>query len=489
MANPVIKIKRSSVAGKVPHYPTQIDLGELAINTADGKVFLAAGQSGVGVGTTVIQVGISTQTILSGVATVTTLLATDLSVTNVISGISSGSEKVDVTSDVGNQWHFVGYLDSQTGYQKIKTNGLTYNPNIGKLYAGIGSFTSIELGDTNDTTIARASAGKISVEGVNIVTVSSVDTLSNKTFNDLVVSGISTLGVTSTTRLTSQQLNVSGIVTASGGFVGNLTGNVTGNLTGNVTGNLTGNVNSTGISTISGFTFPTSDGTNGQVLATNGVGQLAFITASAAGSGTTIANLSWTVGVGSTAFQSPHNIAEDTTVVFNNGLKLALNSDYYINSNTIFIKNGPLQENDRVHATIHYDSSFDSEVFTASDQQTSFTLAATILSSQDRAKVYLNGAKLRNEIDYTISQTIVLNLAAESEDLINISSDSGDSYTIASQGQTSFGFTSSAISASNLLVYQNGIRLEPTDYTIGSLSVVLLFPASNGDTIDVLLYS
>lgn len=37
-------------------------------------------------------------------------------------------------------------------------------------------------------------------------------------------------------------ITVSGIITASSGFSGNITGNVTGNLTGNVTGNLTGNV-------------------------------------------------------------------------------------------------------------------------------------------------------------------------------------------------------------------------------------------------------
>ena len=64
MANPKIKIKRSSVAGKVPHYPSTLDLGEFAINTADGKVFIAAGQAGVGVGTTVREVGVSTENVL-----------------------------------------------------------------------------------------------------------------------------------------------------------------------------------------------------------------------------------------------------------------------------------------------------------------------------------------------------------------------------------------------------------------------------------------
>jgi hypothetical protein len=43
---------------------------------------------------------------------------------------------------------------------------------------GVGS---IEVGHATDTTISRVSAGRISVEGVNVVTVSSTDTLTNKT--------------------------------------------------------------------------------------------------------------------------------------------------------------------------------------------------------------------------------------------------------------------------------------------------------------------
>lgn len=44
-----------------------------------------------------------------------------------------------------------------------------------------GTFGTIELGHATDTTVSRASAGQIAVEGVNVVTVSSTDTLTNKT--------------------------------------------------------------------------------------------------------------------------------------------------------------------------------------------------------------------------------------------------------------------------------------------------------------------
>jgi hypothetical protein len=43
---------------------------------------------------------------------------------------------------------------------------------------------TIEMGGVTDTTISRASAGRIAVEGVNIVTISSTDTLTNKTLDN-----------------------------------------------------------------------------------------------------------------------------------------------------------------------------------------------------------------------------------------------------------------------------------------------------------------
>jgi hypothetical protein len=52
MADPKLKFKRSSVPGKIPN-ETQVPLGEIAINTHDGKVFAS---KNVGVGTTVFVV-------------------------------------------------------------------------------------------------------------------------------------------------------------------------------------------------------------------------------------------------------------------------------------------------------------------------------------------------------------------------------------------------------------------------------------------------
>ena len=60
MATP-IRIKRSAVAGKKPT-DGQLQLGELAVNFYDGKIFLKQDTGGVGVGTRIVEVGAGSTT-------------------------------------------------------------------------------------------------------------------------------------------------------------------------------------------------------------------------------------------------------------------------------------------------------------------------------------------------------------------------------------------------------------------------------------------
>jgi hypothetical protein len=52
MADPVIRLKRSAVAGKRPTL-ANVELGEVALNTYDGNLFTRQDTGGVGIGTTV----------------------------------------------------------------------------------------------------------------------------------------------------------------------------------------------------------------------------------------------------------------------------------------------------------------------------------------------------------------------------------------------------------------------------------------------------
>ena len=410
MASPTIKIKRSSIAGKVPHYPTTLDVGEFAINTADGKVFIAAG---VGAGVTVREVGISTaQVLASGIGTFSSLVITDEG--HAIAGLSTGSARVETATDAGNQWHHVGFFDHRTGYQKVKTNGLTYNPNTGKLYAGIGSFGS-------------ASA------------------------------------------------NIHGF---------------------------SGNVNSTGISTISGFTFPSTDGSEDQALVTDGNGSLSFKTLSggggAVGGATTISASNTIATQGQTAFTAP-NVFDDgeqatafSVLVTLNGMKMRLggSQDYTLSApQTVNFTSG-VNVGDNLQISVYFGHTFEEELFTSTQNQATFTLAGSLAAAKNY-RVFLNGVRLRRDVDYQASAAVVLAQNCASGDEVDICSDQAEDQLTASDGQSAFAPSNSDTSSDNMEVYLNGVLLQKTvDWTIGNPAVTIINPATGldvGDELDVVV--
>jgi hypothetical protein len=142
----------------------------------------------------------------------------------------------------------------------------------------------IELGHASDTTITRVSAGRIAVEGVDVVTTSSEDTLQNKTFADYAtfkgftsggtrlqataVAGSTTLTLPAATDtlvgkdtidiLTNKTLTAP-TITGAGAIAGVFTGNITGNVTGNAD-TVTTNADLTGPVTSSGNITAIADG-------------------------------------------------------------------------------------------------------------------------------------------------------------------------------------------------------------------------------------
>jgi hypothetical protein len=78
-----------------------------------------------------------------------------------------------------------GTLTNTTG---LPVSGITASTSAA---LGVGS---IELGHATDTTISRASAGRVAIEGVNVVTTSSTDTLTNKTLSAATITGTLTAG-------------------------------------------------------------------------------------------------------------------------------------------------------------------------------------------------------------------------------------------------------------------------------------------------------
>ena len=546
MASPTIKIKRSSVAGKVPHYPTTLDVGEFAINTADGKVFIAAG---VGAGVTVREVGISTaQVLASGIGTFSSLVITDEG--HAIAGISTGSARVEVATDAGNQWHHVGFFDHRTGYQKVKTNGLTYNPNTGKLYAGIGSFGSVTASGTLDvdgaTTLdGLTNDGDATFNGDVYITDTSGDSSAGPIL-DFYRNSASAADADYLGQIKFQGENDAGqkivyskitgkILDASDGTEDGIlefafkkagSNNISGRFrsdslqllngtnftvagestfTGVVNANhgLTGNVNSSGISTISGFTFPSTDGSEDQALVTDGNGSLSFKTLSGGGGGavggaTTISASNTIATMGQTAFTAP-NVFDDgeqatafSVLVTLNGVKMrqGASADYQLSAPQTVNFNSGVNVGDNVQITVYFGHTFEEELFTATQNQATFTLAGSLAAAKNY-RVFLNGVRLRRDIDYQASAAVVLAQACAAGDEVDICSDQAEDQLTASDGQSAFAPSNSDTSSENMEVYLNGVLLQKTvDWSIGSPAVTIINPATGldvGDELDVVV--
>lgn len=126
------------------------------------------------------------------------------------------------------------------------TSGLPITGLVASTSAALGVGT-VELGHATDTTISRVSAGVVAVEGVNIVTTSSTDTLTNKTLTSPTINN----AVTSYPILKSPEERLTVSATAATGTV-NFDINTQGVLyyTSNATGNWTLNVRGDGSNTL-----------------------------------------------------------------------------------------------------------------------------------------------------------------------------------------------------------------------------------------------
>ena len=459
MANPKIKIKRSSVAGKVPHYPSTLDLGEFAINTADGKVFIAAGQAGVGVGTTVREVGLSTENVLSQ------------------------SLQVDGNSDLNGNLDLSGYLDvdGHTNLDNASVSGVTtFSGNVkfeAQIQDGDGGFGSNgQLLSSDGTDTKWISVGEISA------------------------------GAAASVGLSADSTNATRFPTFVSGSTGNRFVRVDSSYnynpsSGTLQVRQINNLNSVGLATVGGYTFPliADDGDNGQVLATDGNGTLSFITAqSGSGTATTISQNSYTATAGQTTFTLPNKHDDGTSKypveVFFNGVRARVGAgssfDFQLSGTQQIVFNSGLDLGTRVVTKVGFGHTIDERQFTASEGDTTFTITGE-QATQNKFHCYLNGILLRRGVDYTAGSPIVLSTPAKADDELCIMNANAEEFFTASEGQTKFTATDTSTTADNTQVYLNGIFLEiGTDYTLGNPSVTVINPVSGltaGDNFDIVI--
>lgn len=104
--------------------------------------------------------------------------------------LPTGTKTLLATDGAGTALTGIPYTLTGTANQVVLSAGtgnITFSlpQSIGT--ASNPQFATIELGAASDTTLARVSAGVVSIEGVNIVTTSSTDTLTNKTLTSPVI--------------------------------------------------------------------------------------------------------------------------------------------------------------------------------------------------------------------------------------------------------------------------------------------------------------
>jgi hypothetical protein len=163
--------------------------------------------------------GVATATSINKVAFTTpassaTLTIADgktLTASNTLTFTGTDSSSVDFGTG-GTVLYSGGALGTPSSATLTNATGLPVSGITASTSTAIG-VGSIELGHATDTTIARSSAGVISVEGVVVPTVSSTDTLTNKTIaaGSNTISGLTNSNLSGTAGITNANLANSSI--------------------------------------------------------------------------------------------------------------------------------------------------------------------------------------------------------------------------------------------------------------------------------------
>jgi len=544
MANPKIKVKRSSVAGKVPA-PTQLERGELAVNSYDGKVYIVKDQFSVGIATTTttvnpwLETGVGVGLSYSGdvkIVGILTVGSSSLTLDGSNNTVNVGTA-LTLGHSQGLQFHTQNLHSTGFDVNQIKVSGIstftgaidangnldvdgsttldaltvdedaTFNADIEVVSTDTGSSAGPILSFwRNSSSPADADyLGQIKFQGENDAGQKIV--YSKITGKILDASDGTEDGIIEFAFKKAGSNNISGRFRSDSlqllnGTNFTVAGDST--FTGRVIANhgVTGNINSAGISTISGFTFPSVDGSEDQALVTDGNGSLSFKTLSGGGGGATGAGTTISTGVttatqGQTSFTAP-NVFDDgeqatafSTQVFLNGVKQRLGAsyDYQLSAPQTVTFNSGVTAGDDVSIVVYFGHTLEEEFFTATQGQKDFTLAGNLAAAKNY-KVFLNGVRLRNTVDYSASAAVVLNQIAQAGDQVDIVSDQAEDRLTAVQNQTSFAPSDSNTTSDNMQVYMNGILLRETeDWSIGSPSVTILDAdgLNAGDQLDVVV--
>ena len=169
--------------------------------------------------------------------------------------------------------------------------------------------------------------------------------------------------------------------------------------------------------------------------------------------------------------------------------RLGASNDYQLSAPQTVTFTSGVTAGDDVTIVVYFGHTLEEEFFTATQGQKDFTLAGNLAAAKNY-KVFLNGVRLRNTVDYSASAAVVLNQAARAGEQVDIVSDQAEDRLTAVENQTSFAPSDSNTTSDNMQVYMNGILLRETeDWSIGSPSITILDAdgLTAGDQLDVVV--
>ena len=221
---------------------------------------------------------------LTGAADLGSTLAVPSGLTTLSTLNVTGTTSLTGTTTIDN----MTFNDSTIGTSSNADLNLTPGGTGSVIISSLTVDSNINITDNKIKTTQSNSDLVIAPAGTGQVVMSKAD-INGGTIDNTVIGGSTPLAGSFTTLSTTASLTIDGI-TISDNVVATNASNANLELRGNGTGGVR----------ISGFTFPTSDGSAGQFITTNGLGVLSFATAGATLSNSTISDASVTIASSAT---------------------------------------------------------------------------------------------------------------------------------------------------------------------------------------------